>query len=115
MNTAQRPWKEILFNRKMLTCVFLGFTSGMPLFVLFQLVPAWLRSEGVDLADIALFSLLSLPYTFKFLWSPLMDRYSPGFLGRRRGWAIIMQVLLLGAIGTLGMFAPGSSLAATGI
>lgn len=110
MTQEQRTWQEILLNRKMLCCVFLGFTSGMPLFVLFQLVPAWLRSEGVDLADIALFSLLSLPYTFKFLWSPLMDRYTPGFLGRRRGWAIIMQILLLGAIGTLGMFTPGSSL-----
>jgi PAT family beta-lactamase induction signal transducer AmpG len=94
----------------MLICVFLGFTSGMPLFVIFQLIPAWLRSEGVDLTDIALFSLLSLPYTFKFLWSPFMDRYSPGFLGRRRGWALITQVLLLLAIGMLGMFSPAVSL-----
>ncbi|MCJ7815472.1 MAG: hypothetical protein MUP31_05400, partial [Xanthomonadales bacterium] len=62
----QRDWKEILFSRRMLVCVFIGFTSGMPLYVLIQLVPAWLRSNGVDLATIGLFSIVSLPYTWKF-------------------------------------------------
>ncbi len=113
MNEAvQRNWKEILFNRRMLTCIFLGFTSGMPLYVLFQLVPAWLRSSGVDLSTIGLFALLSLPYTWKFLWSPLMDRYRPPFLGRRRGWALITQLGLLATIGLLGHFDPGESLQA---
>jgi PAT family beta-lactamase induction signal transducer AmpG len=107
---SRRRWQDILFNRKMLICIFLGFTSGMPLYVLFQLVPAWLRSEGVDLAAIGLFSLMSLPYTFKFLWSPLMDRFVPPFLGRRRGWALITQVLLFLAIGLLGAFSPEHSL-----
>jgi PAT family beta-lactamase induction signal transducer AmpG len=110
--TPRRNWKEILFNRRMLICVFLGFTSGMPLYVLFQLVPAWLRSSGVDLATIGLFALVSLPYTWKFLWSPLMDRYRLPFLGRRRGWALITQVALLGVIGLLGHFDPGRSLQA---
>jgi PAT family beta-lactamase induction signal transducer AmpG len=91
---VQRDWKEILFNRRMLVCLFIGFTSGMPLYVLIQLVPAWLRSHGIDLATIGLFSLVSLPYTWKFLWSPLMDRFSWPFLGRRRGWALVTQVLL---------------------
>ena len=109
---AQRNWKEILFTRRMLTCIFLGFTSGMPLYVLFQLVPAWLRSSGVDLATIGLFALVSLPYTWKFLWSPLMDRYKPPFLGRRRGWTLITQLGLLAAIGLLGHFDPGESLQA---
>ena len=105
-----RDWKAILFNRKMLVCIFLGFTSGMPLYVLFQLVPAWLRSNEVDLATIGLFSLVSLPYTWKFLWSPLMDRFAWPFLGRRRGWALVTQVALLISIGMLGQFDPASSL-----
>jgi PAT family beta-lactamase induction signal transducer AmpG len=105
-----RDWKEILFNRRMLICVFLGFASGMPLWVLISLVPAWLRTEGIDLATIGLFSLMTLPYTWKFIWSPLMDRYRPPFLGRRRGWALITQVVLLATIGALGLFDPTASL-----
>jgi len=94
----------------MLTCVFLGFSSGLPLYVLIQLVPNWLRKSEVDLATIGLFALVSLPYTWKFLWSPLMDRYRPPFLGRRRGWALISQVGLLCAIAALGQFDPARSL-----
>jgi PAT family beta-lactamase induction signal transducer AmpG len=113
LNTdRQRNWKEILLNRRMLVCIFLGFTSGMPLYVLFQLVPAWLRSNNVDLATIGLFSLVSLPYTWKFLWSPLMDRFSLPFLGRRRGWALITQIALFFTIGSLGQFDPVQSLGA---
>jgi PAT family beta-lactamase induction signal transducer AmpG len=109
---AQRNWKEILLNRRMLVCIFIGFTSGMPLYVLFQLVPAWLRKSDIDLATIGLFSLVSLPYTWKFLWSPLMDRFKWPFLGRRRGWALVTQVLLLVTIGLLGHFDPAQSLRA---
>ena len=106
----QRSWQAILFSRRMLVCIFIGFSSGMPLYVLVQLVPAWLRSNDVDLATIGLFSLVALPYTWKFLWSPLMDRFSLPFLGRRRGWALITQLALLLAIGALGMFDPRESL-----
>jgi PAT family beta-lactamase induction signal transducer AmpG len=108
----RRRWQEILLNRKMVICVFLGFASGMPLYVLFQLVPAWLRSHEVDLATIGLFALVSLPYTWKFAWSPLMDRYKLPFLGRRRGWALLTQVGLLFAIAALGRFDPSVSLQA---
>lgn len=108
----RRNWREILFSRRMLTCVFIGFTSGMPLYVLIQLVPAWLRSNEVDLATIGLFALVSLPYTWKFLWSPLMDRFTLPFLGRRRGWALVTQLALLVSIGMLGMFDPRESLQA---
>lgn len=94
----------------MLTCIFLGFTSGLPLYVLIQLVPAWLRSHAVDLATIGLFALVSLPYTWKFLWSPLMDRYKLPFLGRRRGWALVTQAGLLITIAALGQFDPAVSL-----
>jgi PAT family beta-lactamase induction signal transducer AmpG len=109
---SRRGWKEILFSRRMLICIFIGFSSGLPLYVLVQLVPAWLRSNDVDLATIGLFSLVALPYTWKFLWSPLMDRFSLPFLGRRRGWALITQLALLLSIGTLGLFDPRESLQA---
>jgi PAT family beta-lactamase induction signal transducer AmpG len=109
---AQRKWTEILFTRKMLTCIFLGFSSGMPLFVLLSLVPAWLRSNQVDLATIGLFALVGLPYTWKFVWSPLMDRFKLPFLGRRRGWAVLTQLGLLVSIGVLGQFDPSTSLGA---
>ena len=93
----------------MLTCVFTGLTSGMPLYVLLQLVPAWLHDEGVSLAEIGLFALVGIPYTWKFLWAPLMDRWVPPFLGRRRGWMIIFQVALLFSIGILGTLQPAQS------
>jgi PAT family beta-lactamase induction signal transducer AmpG len=110
LNTEQRPWKEILFNRKMITCIFLGFSSGLPLFVGTHLMPAMLRTEGVDLSTIGLFAILGLPYTWKFVWSPFMDRFSFSFLGRRRGWALITQVILLVCIGMLGQFDPATSM-----
>ena len=99
----------------MVTCVFLGFTSGMPLYVLIQLVPAWLRSHDIDLATIGLFALVSLPYTWKFVWSPLMDRYKLPFLGRRRGWALMTQVGLFFSIAALGQFDPSVSLQAIAV
>lgn len=107
-----RSWREILFSRKMAVCIFLGFSSGMPLFVLTHLVPAWLRTENVDLGTIGLFAILGLPYTWKFLWSPLMDRYSVPGLGRRRGWALATQVALLLSIGFMGQFDPNESMRA---
>jgi len=107
---VQRNWLQILRSRKMLTCLFLGFASGLPLYVLIQLVPAWLRSSDIDLKTIGLFSLISLPYTWKFIWSPLMDRFHLPFLGRRRGWALFTQLGLLLAIGALGQFSPHDSM-----
>ncbi len=88
----------------MLLCVLMGFSSGLPLYVLIQLVPAWLRSEGIGLAAIGLFKWVELPYSWKFVWAPLADRYVPPFLGRRRGWAIVTQVGLLIALLGFGAF-----------
>jgi PAT family beta-lactamase induction signal transducer AmpG len=102
-------WQQ-LFTRKMLICVFTGFTSGLPLYLLFNLVPAWLSSEHVDIKTIGLFALIQFPYTWKFLWSPLVDRYAPPLLGRRRGWMFVTQLLLLLVIVMLGGFAPQSDL-----
>jgi len=106
----KRRWQEILFNRRNVICIFQGFSSGLPLYVLVTLVPAWLRTEGIDLATIGLLSLVTLPYTLKFVWAPLLDRYRPPFLGRRRGWTLIAQVLLLISIGLLGAYQPAVSI-----
>jgi PAT family beta-lactamase induction signal transducer AmpG len=96
-------WLASLLTRRMLICVFTGFSSGLPLYLLLNLVPAWLRSEGVDLKMIGLFALIQFPYTWKFLWAPLLDRYALP-MGRRRGWMLVTQVGLLVAIGSLGQF-----------
>jgi PAT family beta-lactamase induction signal transducer AmpG len=99
-------WREALLNRRMLICVFTGFSSGLPLYILINLLPAWLRSEHVDLKAIGLFALIQLPFTWKFLWSPLVDRYAVPLLGRRRGWMLITQLLLLASIPLFGLLRP---------
>jgi PAT family beta-lactamase induction signal transducer AmpG len=99
-------WREALFNRRMLICVFTGFSSGLPLYLLINLLPGWLRSERVDLRAIGLFALIQLPFTWKFLWSPLVDRYALPLLGRRRGWMLVTQLLLLGSIPLFGFLRP---------
>ncbi|MCX7193219.1 MAG: AmpG family muropeptide MFS transporter [Proteobacteria bacterium] len=99
-----------LFTRSMLICVFTGFSSGLPLYLLFNLLPAWLRSEHVDLKTIGLFALIQFPYTWKFIWSPLLDRYALPMLGRRRGWMVLTQVGLLAVIACMGGFSPASQL-----
>ena len=109
--SADKPtFREVLFNRRMLICIFTGFTSGLPLYVLIQLLPAWLRVEGVGLAEIGFFALVGFPYTWKFIWSPVMDRYTLPFLGRRRGWMLLTQVLLLISIASLGFLKPELSI-----
>jgi MFS transporter, PAT family, beta-lactamase induction signal transducer AmpG len=106
-------WRAFL-NTRILICVFLGFTSGLPLFTLVYLVQAWLRTEGVNLKEIGLFALIQFPYTWKFVWAPLMDRYVPRLPGwrpgRRRGWMIVTQVLVAVAIGTLGFVSPSKEI-----
>jgi PAT family beta-lactamase induction signal transducer AmpG len=109
MPNPSATWRAWL-NRRMLICVFLGFTSGLPLFVLISLVQAWLRSEGVDLKAIGLFALIGFPYTWKFVWAPLMDRFMPALPGwrpgRRRGWMIVTQLLVAATIVALGFIRP---------
>jgi len=102
--------KQSLLNRRMLICIFTGFASGMPLYVLISLVPAWLRTEGVGLKEIGFFALIGLPYIWKFLWSPLLDRYSLSLFtfkpGLRRSWMLSTQLLLLITIAALGFLDP---------
>ena len=111
MAESKKPtFREALLNRRILICAFTGFTSGLPLYVLIQLVPAWLRVEGVGLAEIGFFALIGFPYTWKFLWSPVMDRYTLPFLGRRRGWMLVTQIGLLLSIAFLGYIQPALSI-----
>ena len=93
-------------TQALLVCIFLGFSSGLPLFILYNLLSAWLKSEGVDLKAIGLFALVGIPYTWKFLWSPAMDRFQLPFLGRRRGWMIATQFAVMGAVILMGQFNP---------
>lgn len=110
LNETTTDWRAALLNRRMLICIFTGLASGMPLYVLFQLVPIWLQEAGVSLTEIGFFSLVGLPYTWKFLWAPIMDRWAPPFLGRRRGWMLICQLALILWIGILGFFEPTVSM-----
>jgi PAT family beta-lactamase induction signal transducer AmpG len=102
----RETWREALLNRRMLICVFTGFSSGLPLYLLISLLPAWLRTGGVDLKTIGFFALIQIPYTWKFLWSPLLDRYALPLLGRRRGWMLVTQLVLLAAIPLFGALDP---------
>jgi len=90
-----KTFRQALLNKRMVACILTGFASGLPLYLLVQFVPAWLRTHEIDLATIGLFSLMTFPYTWKFLWAPVIDRFVPPFLGRRRGWMLISQVSLV--------------------
>lgn len=94
LKLAMKSWRTA-------SVVLLSFSSGLPLGLVWIAIPDWLRSIGVDIRVVGLITLAQAPWTFKFLWSPLMDRYSPGFWGRRRGWMALTQVLLF--ITTLGL------------
>jgi PAT family beta-lactamase induction signal transducer AmpG len=105
MTAPAASWHRYL-NRRMLVCVFLGFSSGLPLFILLSLLQAWLAKSGLNVKTLGLFALVMFPYTWKFVWSPLMDRFHFGAMGRRRGWMFFTQLLLLLGIGAMGMLDP---------
>jgi len=101
---------QAILNRRMLICILTGFSSGLPLFILINLLPAWLRTEGISLKAIGLFALIQFPYTWKFVWSPFLDHYALPWLGRRRGWILATQIGLLAAIAALGGLSPKDDL-----
>ncbi len=98
-------WRQYL-SRPMLICVMLGFSCGLPLYILINLMSAWFKAEQLDVKQIGLFALVGFPYSWKFIWAPLMDRFHIPFLGRRRGWMLATQSILLLAIIGLGFFSP---------
>jgi PAT family beta-lactamase induction signal transducer AmpG len=105
-STEQTSPLRIFGQRKMAVLLFLGFSSGLPFYLTSKTLQAWMTTAKVDLATIGFFSLVTLPYSLKFVWAPVMDRYIPPFLGRRRGWVLITQVLLLVAIGAMSLHDP---------
>ena len=108
--TDTRPsWRDTLaaiFSGRMLVALLMGFASGLPLLLTGSVLQAWLKDGGIDLERIGLFALAGLPYTLKFLWSPLFDRFTPAWLGRRRGWLVLMQCALAGSLLLLGLARP---------
>lgn len=95
-------------SRRVWLLVGLGYASGLPYFLTGGTLSAWMTNTGVDLKTIGLFAFVRTPYTFKFLWAPLLDRFAPGFLGRRRGWLFICQLALVGGIVAMAMANPAS-------
>ena len=100
---------SVFRSKKIFLLLLLGFSSGLPLALTAGTLQAWLAAENVDIVAIGWFALVGQPYTYKFLWAPVMDRYAPPFLGRRRGWLLVTQVLLAAAIAFMGTLTPAHS------
>jgi MFS transporter, PAT family, beta-lactamase induction signal transducer AmpG len=93
----------------MLIALVMGFSCGLPLLLTLTVLQAWMKEQGVDLTVIGMMSLVGLPYTLKFLWAPVMDRFTLPFLGRRRGWLLVAQSALMVSISGLGFTDPGKN------
>jgi PAT family beta-lactamase induction signal transducer AmpG len=111
---ARTSWRHVVAaytDRRVLQVLALGFSSGLPFLLTYSTLSAWLATVGVRRAAIGAFALVGIPYSFKFLWAPLMDRVPPLLpLGRRRGWGITVQILLIGAVLGLGLCDPRHNL-----
>jgi PAT family beta-lactamase induction signal transducer AmpG len=104
------PASRLVAVHRLLVVTLLGFASGLPLALTGQAMQAWLTLEGLDLATIGFLSLVGLPYTFKFLWAPLMDRFELPWLGRRRGWLVLTQLVVAGMLLALAATSPRDSI-----
>jgi len=109
LKTVKSSTIKVIFSRRMLVALIMGFACGLPLLLTLSLLQAWMTEKGVDLTVIGLFALVGLPYTLKFLWAPVIDRFTLPFLGRRRGWLLIAQIVLAFSIAGLGTTDPGKS------
>src|SRR5258707_2066148 len=114
--TPRASWREgwaVYLQRRVLIVLLLGFSSGLPLALSGSTLLVWMRESGVDLGTIGLFALVGTPYTLKFLWAPLVDAlHVPLFtrtFGRRRGWLLFSQLLLIIAILLLALTDPARS------
>jgi MFS transporter, PAT family, beta-lactamase induction signal transducer AmpG len=106
LRTDISPYLQVFRSRRIAVIAFLGFSSGLPLALTGGTLQAWMTVAGVDLRTIGVFALIGLPYTLKFLWSPLMDRFVPPWLGRRRGWIIMTQLALVAGITAISFSSP---------
>lgn len=101
-----------LKSKRMLTILLLGFSSGLPIMLVGSVLKNWLRREGVDISTVGYMSWIMIPYSFNFLWAPVLDRFTISRLGRRRGWILLSQIfLVLGLIG-IGLSNPSFSISA---
>ena len=102
----QQSTRNVFFSRRMLVAFVMGFSGGLPLLLTMGVLQAWMKEGGVDLTWIGMITLVQIPYTWKFLWAPFLDRFIPPFLGRRRGWLLIAQMALMISIAGLGYSDP---------
>ena len=102
-----------IFTGRMAVALIMGFASGLPLLLTMGVLQAWMRDAGRDLTAIGLINLVQIPYTWKFIWAPLMDRFTPAILGRRRGWLMMSQAALTLSIAALAFSNPGGNLMPT--
>jgi MFS transporter, PAT family, beta-lactamase induction signal transducer AmpG len=108
---APHDYSAVFRDRRLAVILLLGFSSGLPLALTGGTLQAWMTVEGVDLATIGIFTLVGIPYTWKFVWAPLMDRFVPPFLGRRRGWLFVTQLVLAALIASMACSSPKADLA----
>ncbi len=104
------PSARLAAFHRLAVVTLLGFASGLPLALTGQAMQAWLAMEGLDIATIGFLSLVGLPYTFKFLWAPLMDRFDPPGLGRRLGWLVVTQLALAAVLLAMATTSPTAAL-----
>ena len=102
---------HVLFSRRILVAFLMGFSSGLPLLLTIGVLQAWMKEKGVDLTWIGMITLVQLPYTWKFIWAPVLDRFTLPFLGRRRGWLLVAQLCLILSIAALGYSDPVKNVA----
>ena len=107
------PLREILRDPRLALMLALGFSSGLPFLLIFSTQSAWLREAGVSRSAIGLMSYAALAFTFKFVWAPFIDEYDPplvgAWLGRRRGWMLIAQLMVAAGLAGLAFGAPAQS------
>ena len=104
-----RTYGQVFASRRIAAMLLLGFSSGLPLALTAGALQAWLTVEGISIRTIGYFALVGLPYTFKFVWAPLLDRFEPRWLGRRRAWILAFQLLLAGACFAMARLDPAVS------
>jgi len=109
---AFAQYTAIFTSRRVAVMLLLGFSSGLPLALTTGTLQAWATADGLDIRTIGFLTLVGSAYTLKFLWAPLMDRFVPPLLGRRRGWMLVTQCLLIAAIATMGAFSPARAIVA---
>ena len=107
-----KDYAAVFTSRRMAVMLLLGFSSGLPLALTTGTLQAWATVEGLDIKTIGFLTLVGSAYTLKFLWAPLMDRFAPPLLGRRRGWILVTQLLLVAGIAVMGALSPAHALPA---